>query len=172
MRAPSGPQTDTVRQTSTTADAAVDDGLPPLALTVPWTEDRPIDVRFTCDGANVSPTLAWSGGPADTASYAVVMTDLDAPEYTHWVVANIPKNQASIPEDYSDPLSAIARNSRGTNAYTGPCPPKGTTHTYEVTIYALSQVLEAQTGDPAPAMIAAIESAALASARSTFTFSR
>lgn len=172
MRAPAGPQTDTVRQTTTTAAATVDETRPALTLTSPWTEGQSIDTRYTCDGANLSPTLTWSGGPAETASYAVVMTDLDSPEYAHWVVANIPSDRASIGDNFSDPLAALAKNSAGTTGYAGPCPPKGTTHTYSVTLYALSQVLEAQSGDPAPALIAAIEAAALESASSDFTYGR
>ena len=49
---------------------------------------------------------------------------------------------------------------------------EGSTHHYSLTVYALSQVLEVQEGDPAPAMRAAIEAAAIESATSDFTFSR
>ena len=63
-------------------------------------------------------------------------------------------------------------NSDAKPAYTGPCPPAGSTHHYSLTVYALSQVLESQSGDPAPAMRAAIEGAAIESATSEFTFGR
>src|SRR5712671_4526129 len=48
---------------------------------------------FGCTGANVSPSLAWSGAPAGTKSYALMMYDPDAPTgsgWWHWVVYNIP----------------------------------------------------------------------------------
>lgn len=175
LRPPTAGQTDTVRPSSTTA--VVDDGQPPLTLTAPWGSgdpnvSDPIADRYTCDGLDVSPPLAWSGGPADVASYAIVMSDLDAVEYTHWVVANIPADQASLPEDYSDPLAVIAENSRGETGYAGPCPPTGSTHRYVLTIHALSQVLEAQSGDPGPSLISAIEAATLETAPFYFTYTR
>lgn len=175
MRPPAAGQTDTVGQTSTSA--VVDDGQPTLTLTAPWGDGlpdtgAPIPARYTCDGLDASPPLAWSGGPAGVASYAIVLNDLDAVEYTHWVVANIPADQASLPEDYSDPLAAIAKNSRGRAGYAGPCPPKGSTHRYVLTIHALSQVLEAQSGDPAPALIAAIDAATLETSPFYFSYSR
>jgi hypothetical protein len=76
-------------------------------------------------------------------------------------------NEGQVP-----PLAVVAQNENGTATYIGPCPPKGQTHTYQISIYALGQVLEAQTGDPAPAMRAAIETAALDIATTTFTYSR
>lgn len=173
LRDPSPGQIDTVTQPSTTLGE--DDGQSagvPLVVSGPWTDGDAIDARYTCDGKDVSPSLSWSGGPTEAAAYAVVLTDLDATEYAHWVVANIPVDQASLPERYNDPLAVLATNSRGSTGYAGPCPPVGTSHTYQITVYALSQILEAQTGDPAPGLIAAIESAAIESASTLFTYSR
>lgn len=168
LRDPSPGQNATVGLESTT--------LPPdqpmMTLSGPWAEGQPIDVRYTCDGLNVSPSLSWTGAPEGTASFAVVLTDLDATEYAHWVVANIAPATTSLPEDFSDPLVVVAANSAGSAGYSGPCPPEGTTHSYDITVYALSQMLEAQTGDPAPGLIAAIESAAIEAATTGFTFSR
>lgn len=171
LRDPEPGQTDTVTPATTTSEGQPTvDQL--MTVTGPWAEGEALDARYGCDRLNVSPPLAWSGAPAGTVTYAVVLTDIDATEYAHWVVANIAANQASLPEGYRDPLAVVATNSRGKASYTGPCPPKGTTHTYDVTVYALSQTLEAQNGDPAPGLIAAIEAAALASASTSFAFTR
>jgi Phosphatidylethanolamine-binding protein len=34
---------------------------------------------FTCEGDDISPSLAWSGEPAGTKSFALIMDDPDAP---------------------------------------------------------------------------------------------
>ncbi|MCH8035539.1 MAG: YbhB/YbcL family Raf kinase inhibitor-like protein [Proteobacteria bacterium] len=48
---------------------------------------------FGCEGKNVSPSLSWSGAPADTKSFALNVYDPDAPTgsgWWHWVVVNMP----------------------------------------------------------------------------------
>mgnify|MGYP003351981665 CR=1 FL=1 len=124
---------------------------------------------------NTSPHLAWSGAPEGTKSYAITVFDPDAPTgsgFWHWTVANIDVSATGLTEGNVPDLAAVAMNSDAKPGYTGPCPPTGSTHHYSITVYALSQVLESQNGDPAPAMRAAIEAAALESATSEFTFGR
>lgn len=38
--------------------------------------------RFTCDGEDISPPLAWTGAPAATRSFALLCNDPDAPAGT------------------------------------------------------------------------------------------
>ena len=40
-------------------------------------EEESIPERYTCDGDEVSPPLAWSGVPDDTAAVALVVDDPD-----------------------------------------------------------------------------------------------
>ncbi len=39
---------------------------------------------FGCDGANVSPSLAWKNAPAGTKSFGVTVYDPDAPTGSGW----------------------------------------------------------------------------------------
>ena len=41
-----------------------------------FAEGELIPDRFTCNGAKVSPPLAWVGAPQETAGFALVLTDL------------------------------------------------------------------------------------------------
>ncbi len=56
-----------------------------------------IPQRYTCDGADVSPPLEWSGVPEGTRSLALIVDDPDAPDpdnprmtWVHWVLYNLP----------------------------------------------------------------------------------
>jgi len=88
---------------------------------------------FGCEGGNISPSLSWSGAPADTKSFAITVYDPDAPTgsgFWHWVVFNIPSSTTSIPKDAGNekkklmPKGVIqSRTDFGTDGYGGPCPP-------------------------------------------------
>lgn len=92
--------------------------------------------RFTCDGDDVSPPLAWSGGPG--AAWAIVVDDPDAPggTFVHWVVLDIPAGTTDVAVDAVPEGSVQVTNSAHHASYTGPCPPKGE-HRYRFTVYAL-----------------------------------
>lgn len=147
-------------------------GDPAFRVTPTWAEGAAIDPRHTCDGMNVSPAVSWANPPEGTASFAVILTDLDAPEYAHWTVANIDATSTGISEGSVGDLAVVAMNSDAKPDYSGPCPAEGGTHRYSLSVYAVSQVLEAQTGDGAPSLRAAIEAAALEVATTEFTYSR
>ena len=98
-----------------------------------------IPSKFTCDGANINPSLHWEGLPDNTKSLALVMDDPDAPGgvFTHWIVFNIPISMNKIEQDVKFPAGIIElTNDFGRYGYGGPCPPRGTHH-YIFTIYAL-----------------------------------
>jgi|GEM_PF-6200808 len=54
--------------------------------------------RYTCDGADLSPPLSWSGAPAETQSFALISDDPDAPmgTWVHWVISNLPAERTDI----------------------------------------------------------------------------
>jgi Raf kinase inhibitor-like YbhB/YbcL family protein len=97
-----------------------------------------IPVRFTCDGTQTSPPLAWSGVPRRARSLALVVDDPDAPggTFVHWVVLDIPVGADHVTAGRVPGGAVQAENSAGHPAYTGPCPPSGTHH-YRFTVYAL-----------------------------------
>ena len=57
--------------------------------------------KYTCDGVDVSPPLAWSGAPAGTRSFALIADDPDAPggTWVHWVLYNLPAEVSELPEN-------------------------------------------------------------------------
>jgi Raf kinase inhibitor-like YbhB/YbcL family protein len=111
----------------------------------------PIPSKYTCEGQDISPPLAWSGAPAATKSLALIVDDPDAPDpakpqrvYVHWVVYNISGTTTSLPENASKtglPKSALqGKNDWGKPEYGGPCPPIGR-HRYFLKLYALDAEL-------------------------------
>lgn len=101
----------------------------------------------SCDNQpNISPKLFFYSFPANTKSAALVMLDLDA-GIVHWVVYDILPSLMELPRGASLPSLALegkirqGLNTRNQLTYFGPCPPQGTTHRYEFTLYALDQEL-------------------------------
>jgi Raf kinase inhibitor-like YbhB/YbcL family protein len=133
-----------------------------------------IPKQYTCEGDNLSPPLRWSGVAAGTAEVAVVVDDTDAPRgtYVHWVVVGLDPSATELAEAVVPPGARQVRNSAGTAAYTGPCPPGGPAHHYRFTVYALQRKAEAGSDASPEAAIQAIEAAATARGRLIGTFGR
>jgi Raf kinase inhibitor-like YbhB/YbcL family protein len=107
-----------------------------------------IPAKYTCEGADISPPLEWSGAPSGTKSFALIMDDPDAPDpakpqrvYVHWVVYNIPAGTTKLAENAAKsglPSGAMqGSNDWGKQTYGGPCPPIGR-HRYFFKLYALN----------------------------------
>ena len=95
-------------------------------------------VQFTCDGANSSPPLAFSGAPAGTIEFLLVVTDRDVAGQTQWIVANIPVKVTSFNEGALPPSAVELTNSSGGARWWGPCPTSGQ-NTYQFSLYALDK---------------------------------
>ena len=112
-----------------------------------FTEGGSIPSKYTCDGADVSPPLAW-GGISDSAKFLVLICDdPDAPmgTWVHWVAMNIPPSMTGFDEAVSNDTLTQAGVVQGItdfrrSAYGGPCPPSGT-HRYYFKLYALDTSL-------------------------------
>ena len=123
-----------------------------LTLTSPaFQPGGAMPARFTCDGPDVSPPLAWRDAPAGTRSFAVIVDDPDAPDpaapkrvWVHWVLYNLPADTHALAEGASGTsLPDGAREGEhdgGGHGWSGPCPPIGT-HRYFHKLYALDAML-------------------------------
>ncbi len=105
----------------------------------------PIPRRYTCEGEDLSPPLAWEGVPAGTASLALVVDDPDAPDpaapkmvWVHWILYNLPPDLTGLEEGVRalPPGTGEGLNDWGRTGYGGPCPPVGR-HRYFHRLYAL-----------------------------------
>jgi Raf kinase inhibitor-like YbhB/YbcL family protein len=127
---------------------------PAMALTLTSSAFEPggtIPSKYTCEGDDVSPPLAFAGVPSGTKSLALVVDDPDAPDpkapkkvWVHWLVYNLPAESEGLPENASGaglPGGATTGLSdRKETAYHGPCPPIGR-HRYFLKLYALDVTL-------------------------------
>ena len=112
-----------------------------------------IPIKYTCDGQDVSPPLAWSDLPPGTRSLALIVDDPDAPggTFTHWVLFNIPSDSRELSEAVPTQAQLPSGARQGRNdfrriGYGGPCPPPGRPHRYQFTLYALDQPLDLEAG--------------------------
>jgi Raf kinase inhibitor-like YbhB/YbcL family protein len=112
-----------------------------------------IPKKFTCDGADVSPELAWTDPPPGTKSFALIADDPDAPSgtWTHWLLFNLPPTVSSLPVGVSkiDELPGGERQGRNDFhkiGYNGPCPPPDKPHRYFFKLYALDGKLDLKPG--------------------------
>jgi Raf kinase inhibitor-like YbhB/YbcL family protein len=106
--------------------------------------DSALPAKFTCDGTDVSPALAWNEPPAGTQSFALVVDDPDVPTKTviHWLIYDLPPATRALPEGVPTKAklpdgSRQGKNDRGKIGYSGPCPQAGAAHHYFFKLYAL-----------------------------------
>ena len=130
-----------------------------------------IPVRYTCDGADVSPPLAWDGVPDGVEAYALVVEDPDAGGFIHWVLTDIPGDLRELPEDQGDAIGAPGVTSFGRSGWGGPCPPSGEHH-YVFTLYALSAPLTVDGAATADHVRNAADRVLLASGQLTGVYAR
>jgi len=107
--------------------------------------------QYTCEGADHSPPLSWSGVPATARSLVLIVEDPDAPDpaapkmtWVHWVLYNLASQTTGLAQAVAP--SALPRGTlEGKNdwkrtGFGGPCPPIGR-HRYFHKLYALDALL-------------------------------
>ena len=107
----------------------------------------PID--YTGRGRDVSPEIRISNLSEQVKSLIVTLEDLDHPikGFTHWVIWNIPATNV-IPKGVEPGRKvkslddAVQGIGYGLHKYAGPKPPKGVTHNYKITVYAIDCFLD------------------------------
>jgi Raf kinase inhibitor-like YbhB/YbcL family protein len=114
-----------------------------VLTTTAFAPDGEIPRRFTCDGEDASPDIAWSGAPAGTAAFALLVDDPDARDFVHWTVLDFAGAESgSLPAGFSASPDAPQQgtNDFGRIGWGGPCPPSGT-HRYRFVLHALGAPL-------------------------------
>jgi Raf kinase inhibitor-like YbhB/YbcL family protein len=133
--------------------------IPAMNLTSPAFKDgADIPPKFSCDGDDVSPPLAWDAVPADAKALVLIVDDPDAGGFVHWVAFDIPATTAQLPEgaSASDATLHQGTNSFGKAGYGGPCPPSGTHH-YRFRLLAVREPLGLSGAPTADKVLAASE---------------
>jgi len=147
-----------------------------------------IPVLYSCQGANLSPPLAWSGVTQGTQSLALVVDDPDSqpPGFVHWLIYNIPPSTTSLPEGVPAEATLSDGTRQGVNGfalfaeegqtfpggaainrigYDGPCPPSA--HRYVFTLYALEVILDLPAATTKSDLVLAMERHVLGEAELT-----
>lgn len=137
-----------------------------------------IPSRITCDGAGESPSLDWSGAPAGTKSFALILHDPDARrDFTHWVDFDIPANVHEIAEGAASggkmPAGSVeGRNGARRMGYMPPCPPQGNPHHYTFQLYALDTNLQLPAGATREEVESAMQGHVVATGKLVATYKR
>jgi len=135
--------------------------------------------KFTCDGGDISPQLAWSGAPAETQSFVLIADDPDAPSgtFTHWVAYNISAKTKELAEGVGKSETLPGGGIQGRNdfrktGYGGPCPPPGKPHHYFFKLFALDSKLNLKPGAARKEVESAMRGHVIADAEVMGTYSR
>ena len=142
-------------------------------------EGDKVPTKYSCQGQDVSPPLAWGQPPEGTQSLALIMDDPDAPSgvFTHWVIFNIPSDSCEVPEAVPTqaqlPSGALqGKNDFGRIGYGGPCPPPGRPHRYRFTLYTLDCSLDLKAGASKKQVLDAMQGHILGQGQLTGTYQR
>ncbi len=128
--------------------------------------------KYTCDGANISPSLVIQGVPNGTQCLVVIMESLGLfsevkkssshshkklPSKVHWLVWNVPPDVGFIPEGTVPKGATVGINDFWEPGYGGPYPPPGECHQYRITVYALDTSLNLSSATPPKKLLETIQ---------------
>ena len=155
------------------SSASGEENLPPefTLTTEAFLDNGALPTLYTCDSKNISPQLSWANPPAKTQSFALIFVDPTAStdkKYL-WALYNIPATTTSLDEGIT---SLPEGTLQGKTSYIGPCPAKGSVHTYVFTLYALDQKLSLPAGADGEALIKAMANHVLGKSVLTAIYSR
>lgn len=102
--------------------------------------------EYTGYGEDRSPEFRIENLPPEAAALAVTLEDLSHPikGFTHWVAWDLPARECisgNLPSGREIPGGGRQGAGYGLFRYAGPKPPKGSSHCYRFTVYALDTVL-------------------------------
>jgi Raf kinase inhibitor-like YbhB/YbcL family protein len=153
-----------------------------MELTSEALRNRQIPVRYSKDGENISPPLAWSELPAGTRELALLFENVtpqtQAP-FVQWLVYKFPPDARGLPEGYrhkADPKEPVdvlqGQNSLGNVGYDGPLGTLGRTIRYRFRLFALDAPLELPPGPDRDAFLAAASGHVLEQSELLVTYER
>jgi Raf kinase inhibitor-like YbhB/YbcL family protein len=114
--------------------------------------NQSIPVKYTPQGENVSPSLSWSGVPANAREPVLICEDPDAPmakPFVHWILHRLPPSVTELPEGVPTERelkqfggAVQGQNDFKTRGWKGPQPPIGHgVHHYHFQLFALDTQL-------------------------------
>lgn len=136
---------------------------------------QPIPDAYTSYGANTSPPLEWTGAPAGTKSFALLLEDPDAPmaqPFVHWVVWSIPASAHGCAAGKAPAGAVEGKMGVGRAGFFGPRPPPGGPHHYHFELFALDRMLDLPAGSDAKALETAMAGHVLASGELVATYQK
>ena len=125
-------------------------------------------MKYTGDGEDVSPPIAWSGLPEGTKELVLICDDPDAPTpepWVHWVIYKIPADAPGLPEGVGKDARAegagrgasgeelVAERADGGVSRAGMPPPGHGVHRYFFRLYALKGTLVIEPGKDKKALL-------------------
>jgi Raf kinase inhibitor-like YbhB/YbcL family protein len=149
-------------QSGNTPVSPIPSNLAGFALSSPaFAEGEPIPAEFTCDGADTSPPIQWTGVPDGAVELILTLQDPDAPSgvFTHWTVFGIDPATEGFPSGGVVSGALQGTNEFGDAGYGGPCPPEGESHRYFFTLAALSAASGLEAGASSSEVDAAVQGA-------------
>ncbi len=165
------------------APAALAAAVPAAAAKAPFVLKSPavadggeLPKEYTGDGAAATLPLEWTGAPAGTKSFALIMHHV-APDQTkwYWVLYDIPAGTTSLPKNVTG-VGTLGNNSvNGKTEYAPPHSKGPGPKTYIYTVYALSSPvkLDAKPADVIrDVLLAAMKDKILATAEMQVVYSR
>lgn len=148
-----------------------------MRLTSPAVADGgALPPEFNGDGEGATLPLAWTGAPAGTKSYALIMDHVDRDGVTkvYWTLHDIPGDVTSLPKNVKGVGTLGATWKRG-ETYVTPHSGGGGTFTYTIRLYALSAAPTFEAGQglvTRDALLAKIKDTTLGTADLRVTYSR
>jgi len=147
-----------------------------------FVDHGPLPVDCTADGEGVSPPLYWSGLPQAATSVALIVEDADSPTphpLVHAIAVGLPAQDGALrggalADDSDAPADAtLGRNSYLQHGWLPPDPPPGHgKHRYAFQVFALGGTAPLPEAPGRDALIALLESRAIASGMIVGTYER
>ena len=173
-RPPPGGERRPPPQSASAAPAAQSVAEGALKVTSPaFGPNENLPAEFTCDGAGISPPVAWSPGPPGTKCYCLSLWH-QAPDQlkSYWVVHGIPATVTEL-EKNSRGVGTVGLNDKRRAQYDPMCSRGPGAKTYHITVYALAALPKLPAaGATREALLEAIREITLDQGTLTYTYER